>query len=123
MSETRPDLARYTLGVLTLVALIVASLWTLRPFLGATIWAAMLVVATWPALLWFQAKLWGKRSKAIPIKNRAHQVNTFYYILRHARQGAWIWDFRQEKQDAPSEPPPSPQPAPCGDCEPPQPPA
>ena len=65
MSETRPDLARYTLGVLTLVALIVASLWTLRPFLGATIWAAMLVVATWPALLWFQAKLWGRRSLAV----------------------------------------------------------
>ena len=67
MSETRPDLARYTLGVLTLVALIVASLWTLRPFLGATIWGAMLVVATWPALLWFQAKLWGKRSLAVTV--------------------------------------------------------
>jgi predicted PurR-regulated permease PerM len=65
VSETRPDLARYTLGVLTLVALIVASLWTLRPFLGATIWAAMLVVATWPALLWFQEKLWGRRSLAV----------------------------------------------------------
>ena len=67
MSETRPDLARYTLGVLTLVALIVASLWTLRPFLGATIWGAMLVVATWPALLWFQAKLWGKRGLAVTV--------------------------------------------------------
>ncbi len=65
MNQARPDLARYTLGVLTLVTLIVASLWTLRPFLGATIWAAMLVVATWPALLWFQGRLWGKRSLAV----------------------------------------------------------
>jgi len=65
VNQPRPDLARYTLGVLTLVTLIIASLWTLRPFLGATIWAAMLVVATWPALLWFQAKLWGKRSLAV----------------------------------------------------------
>ena len=67
MNEARPDLARYTLGVLTLVALIIASLWTLRPFLGATIWAAMLVVATWPALLWFQARLWGRRSLAVTV--------------------------------------------------------
>jgi len=67
VNEARPDLARYTLGVLTLVALIVASLWTLRPFLGATIWAAMLVVATWPALLWFQARLWGRRSLAVTV--------------------------------------------------------
>jgi predicted PurR-regulated permease PerM len=65
VNEARPDLARYTLGVLTLVTLIVASLWTLRPFLGATIWAAMLVVATWPALLWFQARLWNRRSLAV----------------------------------------------------------
>jgi predicted PurR-regulated permease PerM len=65
VNEARPDLARYTLGVLTLVTLIIASLWTLRPFLGATIWAAMLVVATWPALLWFQARLWGRRSFAV----------------------------------------------------------
>jgi len=67
VNQPRPDLARYTLGVLTLVTLIIASLWTLRPFLGATIWAAMLVVATWPALLWFQARLWGRRSLAVTV--------------------------------------------------------
>ena len=48
MKEAQPDLAKNTLGVLSIVVMIVASLWTLRPFLGATIWAAMLVVATWP---------------------------------------------------------------------------
>jgi len=64
MKDTRADLARNTLGVLSLVAMIVGSLWTLAPFLGATIWAAMLVVATWPALLWLQARLWNRRSLA-----------------------------------------------------------
>jgi hypothetical protein len=71
----------------------------------------------------WRGKLWGKRSKAISIKDRPHQLNTFNYILRHARQGAWIWDFRQEKPEPPPEHPPSPQPAPCGDGDPPQPPS
>ena len=65
MKEARADLAKNTLGVLSIVFLIVASLWTLRPFLGATIWAAMLVVATWPALLWIEARLWNRRSLAV----------------------------------------------------------
>jgi predicted PurR-regulated permease PerM len=67
MKVARPDLTRYTLGVLTIVALIIASLWTLRPFLGATIWAAMLVVATWPALLWLQAHLGNRRGLAVAV--------------------------------------------------------
>src|SRR5262245_28100189 len=35
--------------------------------------------------------LWGKRSKATPIRDRPHQLNAYRYILRHARQGAWVW--------------------------------
>ena len=65
MSVPRPDLAKTTFVVLTLVLLITSSLWILRPFLGATIWAAMLVVATWPAFLWIQARLWRRRSLAV----------------------------------------------------------
>ena len=45
------ELARTTFSVLVIGALIVASLWVLRPFLGSTIWAAMAVVTTWPVLL------------------------------------------------------------------------
>jgi hypothetical protein len=37
--------------------------------------------------------IWGKRSRAEPIRDRAHQVNTFKYILRHAVKGAAIWRF------------------------------
>ncbi|MET0543884.1 MAG: AI-2E family transporter YdiK [Variovorax sp.] len=65
MHEPRVDLAKLTFGVLTIVLLILSSLWILRPFLGATIWAAMLVVATWPALLWFEARLWNRRGPAV----------------------------------------------------------
>ncbi|MDR6535992.1 AI-2E family transporter YdiK [Variovorax soli] len=65
MTAPRPDLAKTTFGVLTLALLIGSSLWILRPFLGATIWAAMVVVATWPAFLWIQARLWKRRSLAV----------------------------------------------------------
>jgi predicted PurR-regulated permease PerM len=45
------DLARITFGVLVIGLLLAASLWVLRPFLGPTIWAVMVVVATWPLML------------------------------------------------------------------------
>jgi predicted PurR-regulated permease PerM len=45
-----PDLPRATLGVLAIVTLIAATVWILRSFLGAIIWAAMIVVATWPVM-------------------------------------------------------------------------
>jgi len=65
MNEPRRDLAQITFGVLSIVLLIGSSLWVLRPFLGATIWAVMVVVASWPALLWFESKLWGRRWMAV----------------------------------------------------------
>ena len=59
------DLTRTTLGVLFIGLLIVATLWVLRPFIAPTVWAAMIVVSTWPMLRWFQSLLWGKRSLAV----------------------------------------------------------
>jgi len=59
------DLLRTVLGVLFIALLIAGSLWVLRPFLPALIWAAMVVVATWPIMLYVQARLWGKRSLAV----------------------------------------------------------
>ena len=61
MTEPRRDLARITLSVLSLGLLILGSLWILRPFIGALIWATMVVVATWPMLAWLQNRLWGRR--------------------------------------------------------------
>ena len=65
MQDPPRDLARTTLGVLFMGALILAALWILRPFIAATIWATMIVVATWPVLLWFEGRLWRKRSLAV----------------------------------------------------------
>src|SRR5262249_34210100 len=66
MTSTRPfDLTRTTLGVMFICVLIAASLWVVRPFLTATLWATMIVVATWPYFLKLQSRLWGKRWLAV----------------------------------------------------------
>jgi predicted PurR-regulated permease PerM len=59
------DLARTTLSVLFIGALILSAFWVVRPFLPALIWATMVVVATWPVMLRIQAWLWGRRSLAV----------------------------------------------------------
>jgi predicted PurR-regulated permease PerM len=71
MTEIRHDLTRTTLAVLSIVALIAASLWILRPFIGAAIWATMIVVATWPLMLRVQARLWKKRGLAVAVMTLA----------------------------------------------------
>lgn len=59
------DLARTTFAVAVLLALAGGALWILRPFLGPAVWAAMIVVSTWPLLLKLQARLWGRRWMAV----------------------------------------------------------
>jgi predicted PurR-regulated permease PerM len=58
------DLPRIVLGVLFILLIGVASLYILKPFLPALIWAAMIVVATWPLLTMLQARLGGSRTLA-----------------------------------------------------------
>lgn len=36
-------------------------------------------------------KLWAKRGKVGPIRDRHHQRNCFAYIVRHIHQDAWVW--------------------------------
>lgn len=59
------DLARTTLQLLALGALIATSFWILRPFLIAFAWATTIVVATWPLLLGAQSWLGNRRSLAV----------------------------------------------------------
>ena len=61
MIDIRRDLARNTLAILCIIGLIGLSLWVLRPFLAATVWAAMLVVATWPLFRSLELRLGGRR--------------------------------------------------------------
>jgi predicted PurR-regulated permease PerM len=69
--EPRPDLARSTIGVLIIVALIGLTIWVLRPFLGSTIWAAMIVIATWPVMTRVQRWLRGSRAAATTVMTLA----------------------------------------------------
>ena len=39
--------------------------------------------------------VWAKRSRPLPITNRAHQLNACRYIADHAEYGAWMWTFRE----------------------------
>ena len=64
---TSLDLARTTFAVLFIGALLAASLWILRPFLGPAIWATMVVVATWPLMLRVEGLLWRRRWLAVAV--------------------------------------------------------
>jgi predicted PurR-regulated permease PerM len=61
------DLARVTLGVLFIGSLLIASLWVIKPFLPAIVWAATLVIATWPLMLWLQRSTGNRRGVAVLI--------------------------------------------------------
>lgn len=67
MRTIRGDMARTTLGVLCILMLIAGSLWILRPFLAATVWATMLVVTTWPVMRSLQARLGNRRGPAVAL--------------------------------------------------------
>lgn len=67
MTETRRDITRTFLALLFLGALIGTSLWILRPFLGAAIWAVTIVAATWPLMTSIQSRLWGRRALAVAV--------------------------------------------------------
>ncbi len=67
MTEIRRDITRTFLALLFVGGLIATSLWILRPFLGAVIWAVTIVVATWPLMISIQSRLWGRRSLAVVV--------------------------------------------------------
>jgi predicted PurR-regulated permease PerM len=63
--NNQTDLARTTLAVLFICVLIAACFWVVHPFLSSTLWATMIVIATWPYFLKLQSRLWGKRWLAV----------------------------------------------------------
>ena len=67
MADPQRDLTRIVLAVLFLGALIAASFWILQPFLGALIWAVMIVIPTWPLLLRLQKRCGGRRWIAVTL--------------------------------------------------------
>jgi predicted PurR-regulated permease PerM len=71
VTDIRRDLARNTLAILCILGLIGLSLWVLRPFLAASVWAAMLVVATWPLFRVLEERLGGRRGVAVALMSLA----------------------------------------------------
>jgi predicted PurR-regulated permease PerM len=65
------DLARTTLGVLFIVGLIALSFIVVRPFAASTVWAATLVLATWPWMRRVEALLGGSRGAAVTVMTLA----------------------------------------------------
>jgi predicted PurR-regulated permease PerM len=65
MTSPHQDLGRITLTVLFIGGLLIASFWVMQPFLPAVLWAATLVLATWPLMLWVQRHTGNCRGVAV----------------------------------------------------------
>jgi REP element-mobilizing transposase RayT len=39
--------------------------------------------------------IWSADGVYKPVRNRAHQVEVFHYILERQEEGAFVWNFRQ----------------------------
>lgn len=61
------DITGTVLAVLFIGLLITTSFWILRPFLTSIVWATMIVVATWPILLWIETRLRNRRGLAVAV--------------------------------------------------------
>ncbi|MBI5765080.1 MAG: hypothetical protein HZA51_16315 [Planctomycetes bacterium] len=44
-----------------------------------------------------QGGTWGKRCRALAVRDRTHQLNVFRYIQAHRDQGAVVWTFRDAR--------------------------
>lgn len=67
MAGIQRDITRTVLAVAFIGALIGASLWILKPFLGAAIWAVTIVTATWSLMISVQRRLLGRRALAVAV--------------------------------------------------------
>jgi len=65
------ELFRPLIAIALLGGLVVLSLWVLRPFVPALVWATMIAVSTWPLMLGVQRRLWGKRWLAVLVMSIA----------------------------------------------------
>jgi predicted PurR-regulated permease PerM len=71
MQRSHQDIGRITLNVLFIGGLLLASFFVMEPFLAATLWAATLVLATWPLMLWVERHVGNRRSIAVLVMTSA----------------------------------------------------
>src|SRR5512138_3346786 len=85
MATTAPapnrDLTRIVLTVVSIGVLVVGSLRVLLPFLGSLLWAATIVVSTWPLMVRAQARLGGRRGAAVAVMTVALLLVLFVPLL------------------------------------------
>jgi predicted PurR-regulated permease PerM len=75
------DITHTILAALCIGILIVSSFWVLRPFLISIIWAALIVVATWPILTWLETRLGGRRGLAVAMMTAAMLLVVFVPMM------------------------------------------
>ncbi len=75
------DITHTILAALCIGILIVSSFWVLRPFLTSIIWAALIVLATWPILTWLEARLGGRRGLAVAVMTAAMVLVVFVPMM------------------------------------------
>lgn len=66
-SRPQADIARTLLIIVILSLLIFGSLYIVRPFFPALIWATMIVVATWPVMIGIEKRVGGRRWIAVTV--------------------------------------------------------
>lgn len=76
-----------------------AMLALIRHFIGIAKKASALALAR--AGLAPYGGVWAKRCRALAIRDRAHQVKVFKYIVAHSQHGAAVWTFRNGRKDTP----------------------
>jgi len=65
----------------------------------ATLWSGAAKRHAWFELrekVGWSGKLWARKGKATPVKDRQHQLNVYRYILKHERQEAWTWKWQKK---------------------------
>ncbi len=77
MRSDSSDVLLVTLKVLFIGLFITATYWIMRPFLIPLIWAALIVIATWPYLLKLQSRLRGRRGLAVTVMTLAMLLIVF----------------------------------------------
>lgn len=105
----RPDLFRTVQLVAIFVGLGAMTLWVLRPFLPALVWATTIAVATWPLMLGLQRRLWKRRGLAVTVMTVALLLVLVLPLLatitavvgNSDRIGVWVESLQTGAYDEP----------------------
>jgi len=64
---SKKDLTQITISVITILLLIVGSIWVFMPFVAALLWASIIVISTYNFMLKLQKLLWNNRGLAVTV--------------------------------------------------------